>query len=78
MAARAICAATGTPLFFVDVAAAMRSAVGWDRTVALAYREALLRDAAIGWIGCEEILDEDASGAERERLLTSRPRPSPA
>ena len=56
-AALAICTATQTPLLIADAAAALRSPHGFERVVALAYREARLRDAALYWSHGEALLD---------------------
>ncbi|MBS1789196.1 MAG: ATP-binding protein [Acidobacteria bacterium] len=54
--AHAFCAAAQTPLLVADVGAALRTG-DWERTVDLCFREAMLRDAAVYWAGCESLLD---------------------
>lgn len=58
-AARAICTANGTPLLVVDVAAALRNPLGWKTIITLALREAVLREAALYWSGCEELFESE-------------------
>lgn len=70
-AARAICAATNTPLLQADAAAALRSPYGFDLAVELAYREACLRGAAICWAGCEALLEREQLAQSWERLVAA-------
>ena len=58
--AGALCGEAELALIACDCGAALESADGWDACVALAFREARLRDAAIGWRSCELLLREDA------------------
>lgn len=73
-AARAICTATGTPLLVVDVARALRTAEGWEKMVALSYREAALRGAALYWAGGELLLDRDQPAHRWDDLVAAAER----
>ena len=52
--------AAGLPRVVCDCGAALESPDGWDACVALAFREARLRGAAIEWSSCELLLREEA------------------
>jgi AAA+ superfamily predicted ATPase len=58
-AARALCTATQTPLLVADVGRALRAGVTWEQVIALSYREARLRDAALYWSGCEVLMHQE-------------------
>jgi hypothetical protein len=73
-AARAVCAAARTPLLVADVGAALASATGWPDAIALAYREALLRDAALYWGGSEALLARDQRPEGWEALIAAAER----
>jgi len=57
--AQAVCHEVERPLLLVDAAQALERGLDWDRLVRLAGREARLRGAALGWIGCEALLEAD-------------------
>jgi len=57
--AQAVCRAVERPLLLLDAAQALERGLDWDRSVRLAGREARLRGAALGWIGCEALLEAD-------------------
>jgi AAA+ superfamily predicted ATPase len=58
-AARAICTQNGVPLLRGDVKAAVREPARWEFIVDLAYRETLLRGAALYWAGVEHIQQDE-------------------
>jgi AAA+ superfamily predicted ATPase len=62
-AAQAFCAIAGSPLLIANVEAALRKG-DWERTIDLCYREAMLRDAAVYWVGCEALLDREQPSAQ--------------
>jgi ATPase family associated with various cellular activities (AAA) len=64
----------GVPLLACDVGAALDSAVGWQRCLALAFREARLREAAIVWRSCEVLLRDDAEGRPWDGLVAAAER----
>ncbi len=66
-AARLLCRAAGARMLVADVAAAMRSELGWGEIVDRVYREAALSDAWVVWRG----LDDLPSDAERRVLLAA-------
>jgi hypothetical protein len=72
--ARAICTTVNQPLLVMDIAAGLRADLGWKELVALAYREAALRDAALYWAGCEALLDGDQPNGRWERLIAEAER----
>ncbi len=57
-AARALCTAARLPLLTVDVSKALQGSLPWEALVELAYREALLQDAAIYWSNVELLLED--------------------
>ena len=78
-AARAICTASDTPLLVADLPSAERSPHGFELMVDLAYRESILRGAAIYWANVESLLEQDplpkhwdylVAAAERHAGLT--------
>jgi AAA+ superfamily predicted ATPase len=78
-AAGAICAMRGVQLLRFDVEGALRDPARWDLLLALAYREALLRDAALYVDGIDRLDADDrppalfaslAGMAERVPVLT--------
>jgi AAA+ superfamily predicted ATPase len=66
-AARAFCANAQTQLLIANVEAALRKG-DWERTVDLCYREAMLRDAAVYWAGCETLLDREQQSQQTTHL----------
>lgn len=58
---RAICTVTRTPLLVIAADEALRSPHGFALVVDLAYREAQLRQAAIHWLHCEQLLDAEGT-----------------
>lgn len=56
-AARAVCTDAATPLLIHDIEVLVQAPAGWDQTVVLAFREAMLRSAALYWRGCEALLE---------------------
>jgi AAA+ superfamily predicted ATPase len=67
-AARALAGELGMPLLAVSAARALQSAEPWERVIVLAFREALLRGAALAWTGCETLLAADAPPWRWDRL----------
>jgi AAA+ superfamily predicted ATPase len=67
-AARALAADLGAPLLVAAVGRALQSAEAWERIVGLAFREAVLRGAALAWTGCEALLAADAPPWRWDRL----------
>ena len=61
--AAALCADAGLPMLQADVRTATAAREPWPAVVELCYREALLRDAALCWLGAERLLDDDSSQA---------------
>lgn len=57
--ARAVCRQVERPLLLLDAAQALERGLDWDRLLRLAGREARLRGAALGWIGCEALLEAE-------------------
>lgn len=70
-AARAICAARGLRLLSFDVESALRDPAQWDRLLTLAYREALLQNAALYFDGVEQLDAEDRPPAFLESLTAA-------
>jgi AAA+ superfamily predicted ATPase len=68
-AARALATALDLPLLLADVPACLRAPDDFDLLAGLAYREALLRGAALCWAGCERLLDPEQPPARWEALL---------
>jgi AAA+ superfamily predicted ATPase len=69
--AAGLCAHAGVPLLRCDSRRALESASGWDATVALAFREARLRGAAIAWSSCELLLRDDAPPGRWDALTAA-------
>jgi winged helix domain-containing protein/ATPase family protein associated with various cellular activities (AAA) len=67
-AARALSADLGTPLLVAAAGRALQSSEAWERIVGLAFREAVLRGAALAWTGCETLLAADAPPWRWDRL----------
>jgi ATPase family associated with various cellular activities (AAA) len=69
-AAQVLTGATLPPtlLYVADTAAALRSPHGFERLVRLAYREALLQDAALYWAHVESLLPLDSDPATEAQL----------
>jgi hypothetical protein len=55
--AAALCGDAALPLLRADISAATREP--WPKVVDLSYREALLRDAALCWLGAERLIAEE-------------------
>jgi Winged helix domain, variant/ATPase family associated with various cellular activities (AAA) len=55
--ATALCADARLPVVQVDVRAALRGP--WQLVIDLCHREALLRDAAVCWLGADQLLDDE-------------------
>ena len=66
--ARALCAHLGMGLLEADARAALQAPGAWETTVALAFREARLRESALLWRGCEALLEREAAACW-DRLL---------
>ena len=62
-AAGAVSAAAGRPLLEAAAEAALAAPCGWPTAVALAYRDALLRGAALAWTGIEALLEPEPPSA---------------
>jgi len=75
-AARAICAARGVRLFSFDVESGLRDPAQWNRLLTLAYREALLQNAALYFDGVERLDGEDRPPALLESLTAIAERSS--
>jgi ATP-dependent 26S proteasome regulatory subunit len=58
-AARAVCAARGIPLLRLQVERALSGALSWDTLLRLAYREALLQNAALYVDGVDRLQADD-------------------
>ena len=71
--ARAICAATRTPLFIADVERSI-GAQNWEQTVTLTYRDAALRGAAVYWSGCETLLEDGQPTGQWRYLMEAAER----
>jgi hypothetical protein len=69
--ARALATALSLPLLTVDVERAVRSQPGWEQIVFLAFRETLLRGAAVYWAGCETLLARDQPPGRWDDLLAA-------
>ncbi|MCP4664211.1 MAG: ATP-binding protein, partial [bacterium] len=69
--ARALAAASGTPLLVAGVEPGLAACDGWDRIVELAYREARLRGAALCWTGCEKLLANEPLSSRWDRLMSA-------
>jgi hypothetical protein len=67
-AAGFICGKGQPPVIEVDTGAALRSLHGFGLVTQLAFREALLRGAAIHWTGCEVLLQLEMDPSERSIL----------
>lgn len=65
--ASALCADAGRPLLFADVCAALCEP--WPLVVELCNREAVLRGAALCWVGLDPLLDKES--ADRLAMLAS-------
>lgn len=70
-AARAFCAATGTPLLVADAQSLLRAPHDSEALIALAYREAKLQNAAIYWSRCEQLLEQGQASPVWESLTNS-------
>jgi AAA+ superfamily predicted ATPase len=70
-AARAICTNNGIPLLRADVKTVMLDPARWEQFVDLAYREALLRRAAIFWANVDLIQENEQQTSLWEHLLTA-------
>jgi len=70
--ARAICTTAETPLLIADVERALRAE--WEQVVDLAYREAMLQDAALYWSGCDLLLERDQPAHRWAYLVTAAER----
>ncbi|HEX6864588.1 MAG TPA: hypothetical protein VF414_17290, partial [Thermoanaerobaculia bacterium] len=66
--ARVLAGELGMPLLAVSAARALQSSEPWERVIVLAFREALLRGAALAWTGCEALLAADAPPWRWDRL----------
>jgi AAA+ superfamily predicted ATPase len=73
-AARAIATAAGIPLLAVDVAPALRAALGWERIVDLSMREALLRGGAVLWSGFDALIERDQPPQRLDYLIAAAER----
>jgi SpoVK/Ycf46/Vps4 family AAA+-type ATPase len=65
--ALAFCATAQSQLLTANVESALRKG-DWERTVDLCYREAMLRDAAVYWAGCETLLDREQPSQQTPHL----------
>lgn len=74
LAARAICTRAKTLLLRADLAAAMRSPHGFERIIDLCYREAQLRNAALFWSGCEQLLEAEGQAHRWDYLILAAER----
>jgi ATPase family associated with various cellular activities (AAA) len=72
--ARALSTELAMPLLILDVPRALRPAVPWDETVLLAFREAVLRGAALYWAGLESLLAADQPPAHLDDLVSAAER----
>jgi AAA+ superfamily predicted ATPase len=72
--ARALATAAGSPLLRMDVGSAARASSPWAETVHLAFREALLRRAALYFPNCETLLARDQSAGRWEDLIAAAER----
>jgi DNA polymerase III delta prime subunit len=70
-AARFLCAVRNKALLIADLAAAARSPHGFELIVDLCFREAVLGDAALLWIGCEQLIDLEAQAHHWEYLIAA-------
>jgi hypothetical protein len=61
--AQALFQAVGLPLLVASTQSALNSSLGWERTVALCYREAALQGAALYWTGCDVLLERPDGAA---------------
>lgn len=68
-AAQALCNQMDMPLLALDVSSALHSQIAWPRLVGLCLREALLREAAVYWIGCEELIASREQSPHWRQLL---------
>lgn len=68
-AARAICTQNSVGLLHVEVKAALRDPARWESIVDLAYREALLRGAAIYWADVDQIQRDEQKAFLWDYLL---------
>jgi AAA+ superfamily predicted ATPase len=73
-AARAICAASGTPLLVADGDRAFRAATRWEQMVDLSYREAALQGAALYWSRCEVMLEQEQTMQQWDYLVAAAER----
>lgn len=62
-AAQCFCNETNTSLLIVDVDAALNAEIGWEKLIALIYREARLQKAALYWAGCEHLINDTPQAA---------------
>lgn len=74
--ARHFCQGEGRPLLLADLAALFRSGMSWKEILLHVCREAVIRDAALGFTGFELLLDGEEEPPDRQEG-TDKPAASP-